>query len=261
MTLEVLETPSQFSEFLYSAKLGQILGLIRKMLEAEITDDTQYDACKSRIVELMLERELKVDHREYWLMLDYIQEVGFEVTHLDTGSGDYSSKRVSIERKASDLVGSVWDDRLYRQLSMMTEMSEHSFVIITRDYKKLKRDLNKRGVNQQVLLGFIASMCAMGYPPLFIPDEYDASALIAKLIHKLEDDQNRLYSPRPKKPTPEAYRNAILESLPGVGYKLRKRMLKLFPTIEALCSASITDIQEVDGIGAKMAERIYSALH
>ena len=259
--LDVLTTPSKFSEFLYSAKLGEVLSLLRKMIDNEHPDDSQYDACKSRIVEMMLERELKADHREYWLMLDYIQEVGFEVTHLNTGDGDYSSKKVAIERKASDLVGSVWDERLYSQLSMMTELSDYSFVIITRDYKKLKRDLSKRGVNQQVLLGFIASMCAMGYPPVFIPDEYDAAALIGKIIHKIEDDQNRLYSPRPKKPTPEAYRNAIMESLPGIGYVLRKRMLKLFPTIEALCSASASDIQKVDGIGAKMAERIFSALH
>jgi len=253
-------TEKELADFLKTAKLGELLARIREMKD-ENADDTQLEAIKDRIVNVMLERNLQADHREYWVMLDYIQEVGFEVTHLDTGSGDYSSTKVSIERKAADLVGSVWDERLYRQLSMMTEMSEYSYVIVTRDYAKLKYDLSKRGVNPQVLLGFIASMCAMGYPPLFIPDEYDASALIAKLIHKHEDDHNRLYSPRPKKATPEAYRNAIIESLPGVGYKLRRRLTKLFPTIESLVAAPVSELVKVDGIGAKMADRIFSALH
>ena len=46
------------------------------------------------------------------------------------------------------------------------------------------------------LLGYIASLCAVGYPPIFMPDKYDASDLIER-IDKSEDDNHGLFVARP----------------------------------------------------------------
>lgn len=257
-----VESPIQFAEWLDKSPLGAIIGGLREMLdEPDRFAQEDFDAVKEAIVDEMLKRNLRVDHREYWVMLDYMAQLGWQVCHLDTGSGDYASERISIERKATDLTPSVWDDRLARQLTAMNENADCSFVVITRSWDKLKMDLRRRKVNQQTLISFVASMTARGYPPLFIPDEYDAARFMDKLAHIMEDDKNRLYSPRPRKPTVPEYRNAVIESLPSVGYQTRKKLLKVFPTIEALCKASVQDLCAIDGIGKKTAEKIHATLH
>lgn len=255
-------SPTQFSDWLLKSPLGTVIAGLRDMLEhTQDFEQSQFDAVKEQIVDEMLKRNLRVDHREYWVMLDYMAGLGWEVCHLNTGEGDYCSERISIERKATDLTPSVWDDRLARQLTAMNEEADCSFVVITRSWAKLKMDLRRRKVNQQTLISFVASMTARGYPPLFIPDEYDAARFMDKLAHIMADDKNRLYSPRPRKPSVEEYRNAVIESLPTVGYQTRKKLLKVFPTIKELSNASVGDLMEIDGIGKKTAQKIHATLN
>ena len=82
-----------------------------------------------------------------------------------------------------------------------------------------------------------------------------------RLVSKLEADTHGLYVRRPKKAGPSAYRNAIFETLPGVGPKLRRKIAERFLTIQDLAGATIEELQEIDGVGNKTAERIYAILH
>jgi len=52
-----------------------------------------------------------------------------------------------------------------------------------------------------------------------------------------------------------------IDELPGVGPKLRKELFARFGTFEAVKGASISDLQQVPGIGAITARKIYLALH
>ena len=208
----------------------------------------------------MMSRHKRVDHREHWAMISYLSDLGFEIVQLPTGQGDITSKRVSIERKEDDLLPSLFDDRRLRQLGAMREEAEFSYLIVTKSYEDVKAGARERGISDKILLGFIASLCATGYPPLFIADRHDASNLIHRIVEKIEDDRPRLYVARPKSPEVIEYRNVIIEALPKIGSKTRRKITQVFPSIHDLSQASIEDLSQIEGVGEKTAQRIYEIM-
>jgi len=271
----LIETTEALSEW-HEAEpgLGEMLGFYRYLnlkLDADDYEEQQmaspidfYDARETvgrRILVEMMSRHRRVDHREHWTMIGYLNELGFEVVHLDTGQGDVASRRVSIERKEDDLIPSLFDDRRLRQLSAMREEAEFSYLIVTKTYEDVKADLQQREVSSKILTSFIASLCAVGYPPIFIGDRHDASQIMHSIVSKIEDDHHRLYVPRPKGNKPSAYRDAMVEALPKVGVKTRRKLVAEFGSIAELCKASKEDLEAIEGIGKATAEQIFDCLH
>tara|TARA_Y100001973_G_scaffold9103_1_gene12429 strand:+ start:194 stop:1063 length:870 start_codon:yes stop_codon:yes gene_type:complete len=270
---DIISDPERLAEEVERAKLGRTLSLLRGTLKdagldfQEIRQELTQPPIESReriarylseeAISELIRRKLRVDHREYWLMLDYIAEAGFEIVHLNTGEGDYASDKVSIERKDKDWWSSLFGDgRVMKQLSTMREDAEFSFLIVSRSWTQLKRELSAKNVSPEVMVGFVASLSVIGYPPIFCDDNHDASRLIERIVHKVEDDHARVFIERPKKATPAEYRNAIIESLPKIGVKLRRRITDRWPTLAELSTASVEDLESVEGIGKKTAERI-----
>jgi ERCC4-type nuclease len=213
------------------------------------------------IVGELLKRQRKVDHREHWLIRSYLAELGFEISHLHTGQGDVASTRVSIERKEDDLLPSLFDDRRLSQLGAMREEAEFSFVIITKSWEDIKRDAAEKGMSTRTLLGYIASLCATGYPPIFMPDHYDAANLMHRIVEKIEDDVPRLYVARPSSPKPKEYRDVIIQALPKIGLKTRRKLVEQFGSLANLTNATIEELKAVEGVGQATAERIHAVFN
>tara|TARA_R100000908_G_C3718957_1_gene122514 strand:- start:14 stop:829 length:816 start_codon:yes stop_codon:yes gene_type:complete len=254
----------QIEEYLETATLGQLVGFLRYVRKMESSNFPVPDLetkLGMMILDYLLDQGRRVDHREHRDMVAYLGQVGFEIAHLKTGEGDMKSAKVSIERKEDDLMPSLFDDRRLTQLGAMREEAEYSFLIVTKSYQDVKLEVMERGISENILHGYIASLCAVGYPPLFIHDKYDSAQIINRLVAKIESDNHGLYVPRPKKAKATDYRNAMLEALPSVGPKLRRKIVAEFPTIADLSGASIEDLQEIEGIGKKTAERIFSIMH
>ena len=135
----------------------------------------------------------------------------------------------------------------------MREEAEYSYLVVTKSYEAIKR--SRRGVGEQVLTGFVAALCAVGYP-VFIEDKWDAAVVMRKIMDKIDDDTTRLYVPRPRSPKPQEYRNALIEALPKVGIKTRRKIVQAFPSMADLCGATVEQLVEIEGIGQKTAERI-----
>tara|TARA_R110000824_G_scaffold288781_2_gene477223 strand:+ start:52 stop:882 length:831 start_codon:yes stop_codon:yes gene_type:complete len=256
-------------EFLEIATLGQLIGLLdflrsdkmRLMETSPFPSPDLEDQVGVMILNHLLSQGRKVDHREHRDMIAYLGQAGFTIAHLKTGEGDVKSEKVSIERKEDDFMTSLFDDRRLKQLGAMREEADHSFLIITKSYNEVKQDVMERDIGENILVGYIASLCAIGYPPLFISNKYDAARIMKRLVSKLEADTHGLYVRRPKKARPSDYRNAIFETLPGVGPKLRRKIAERFLTIQDLAGATVEELQEIDGVGNKTAERIYDILH
>ena len=223
---------------------------------ADLDLDLIRDLAVNTLVE-ELNQMKRIDHREHWIMRQYLAQLGFEIVHLNTGSGDMASRKVSVERKEDDLLPSLFDQRRLRQLSAMREEAEFSYLVITKSWEEIKLDATKKGMSVRTLLGYIASLCAVGYPPIFMPDKYEAADLINRIVEKIEDDHHRLFVARPSKAKPEDYRNALIEGLPKVGAQTRRRLVAKFGTLSALANATEKDLREVEGIGEVMAKRIY----
>lgn len=254
----------EIEKYLGSATLGQLVGFLRYVRKMESSSFPVPDLearLGMMILDYLLDQGRLVDHREHRDMVAYLGQVGFEITHLKTGEGDMKSEKVSIERKEDDLMPSLFDDRRLTQLGAMREEAEYSFLIVTKSFQEVKMEVMERGIGENILHGYLASLCAVGYPPLFIPDKYDAAQIINRLVAKIEADRHGLYVPRPKKARPSDYRNAMIETLPSIGPKTRRKLIAEFPTLSDLCSASIEDLQEIEGIGKKTAERIFTIMH
>jgi len=265
----LIEDSDALTDFIHEASLGQMLGLLRYLTDNKpswvdaaetVVEDSLVRHLKEKVAEEMMGRHRRVDHREHYTMLSYLGDLGFEVVHLPTGKGDVASTRVSIERKEDDLVPSLFDDRRLRQLGAMRESTEFSYLIVTKSYEDIKQSLRKQKITERTFISFIASLCAVGYPPIFIGDRFDASLLMAKIVDKIEDDKPRLYVPRPKAPTPIEYRNAVIEGLPNVGPKMRRRLTKIYPSIRDLCDATVEELTNIEGIGKSTAEKIVAVL-
>ena len=260
-----------------NGNLSQRLGLLRTILtelEVDWTDiglntltgknlvsRSGAEQIGTGIVGELLSRQRKVDHREHWLIRSYLAELGFEISHLHTGQGDVASRRVSIERKEDDLLPSLFDERRLRQLGAMREEAEFSFIVITKSWDEVKKDAEQKGMSTRTLLGYIASLCSIGYPPLFIPDHFDAANLMHRIVERIEDDLPRLYVPRPNAPKATDYRDAMIEALPKVGIKTRRKLVEAFGSFSCLANATVDEIKSVEGIGEKTAQRIYDVFH
>lgn len=53
----------------------------------------------------------------------------------------------------------------------------------------------------------------------------------------------------------------MIESLPKIGTKTRRRIVETFPNFASLANASVEEIMAIDGIGKKTAEKIHRILH
>ena len=55
--------------------------------------------------------------------------------------------------------------------------------------------------------------------------------------------------------------NPCLETIPGIGAKRRRELLRYFGGIQGIAHASLDELTKVPGISRSLAERIFAALH
>ncbi len=80
------------------------------------------------------------------------------------------------------------------------------------------------------------------------------------LIQHIRDESHRFAITAHKNRRDKKRRQSTLDSIPGVGAKRRKELLRQFGGLQGIRSASIEDLQRVPGISAKIAQTIYDSL-
>lgn len=248
---DVLADPALLAQAIDEGRLGILLTLFRA---AQGTP--QSEQLGEAILTHHLDHPKRIDHREKWTMISYMNDLGFEMVTLPTGGGDYQSTRVAFERKADDYAPSVFDRRLFKQMSKMKEANEFSFLVVTKRWEDIKHELAERGVSDEVMIGFIASCMASGYPPVFVPTEFDAARLMDKVMRKVNDDRSRVFVPTPKKDTDHEVAKAMLSAVPGLGWRAVNTLMERFGSLGGVAGANLDDLKSVKGIGDKTARRI-----
>ncbi|AFS79039.1 exinuclease ABC system, subunit C [Gottschalkia acidurici 9a] len=79
-----------------------------------------------------------------------------------------------------------------------------------------------------------------------------------KLITKIQDEAHRFAITYHRNLRTKDLVKSVLDSIPGVGEKRKKNLLKEFKTIENIKKATIEEISSVDGMNKKVAEEIYN---
>lgn len=195
------------------------------------------------------------DTREASELLEKIRQRGscVEVKQLDFGDFVLSSEIV-IERKTfDDFVKSIYDGRLFKQLSRMNEKYSRPILVIQGDRKKLS------GIGETAFYGALASVLAdFRIPVFFASNEKEVAEIIFHIARREQMEKKKEIRIREgRKPaTISENQRYVVSGIPGVSGVLADRLLTNSSTVEKLFSTSELDLLKVEGIGEVMARRI-----
>ncbi len=97
----------------------------------------------------------------------------------------------------------------------------------------------------------------VGHPILSLPEDSPAF----HLIQHIRDEAHRFAIRGHRARRDKARTHSTLESIPGVGEKRRRALLRYFGGIQGIARASLDELVKVPGIHQSLAERIFSAWH
>ena len=201
---------------------------------------------------------IAVDFRESDSFDGIFEKLGAEVKRMQLPVGDFlCSARLVVERKTrSDFEQSIIDGRLYSQLGMVLDNYERVVVLVEGESAEGR-------IRREALLGAYATIISdYGATLLFTRNMKKSAEMIfalAKHEQIAKRSPMRIYAKR-KTLTPSQTSRAVVESLPSVGPKLAKNLLRHFGTAEAVLKASERELMEVEGMGKKKAKLIRTVL-
>ena len=202
-----------------------------------------------------------VDERERGSSIpETLVELGAAVIYTMAGVGDYIvSDRVAIERKTMhDLAESLFDGRLFDQARRLSEYYEIPVLLIEGDLARLE-EYTSRG--QQIRLALAALALDYGIRILWSLNQRETARIIYSLACREQYGGRRsvVVHRKPRLDKLWVQQLYVVQSLPGIGPKLAERLLEKFGSIEAICKASIVELERV--LGYERAQRVYRVLH
>ena len=213
---------------------------------------------RTHIKEDVLEVRVIADDRER--QSGVIQALN-ELDHVETlvqrlELGDYlAGNRLLVERKTlSDFAISIVDGRLFSQAVRLFRSPYESVLILEGEAK----GASTSGVRREAIQGAIITVnMVLGIPLLRSRDPRETAHLMIYAVRQIESiSQGAVrrggYRPKGK----EKRQLFILQGLPGIGREKAKRLLDTFGSVEAVMKAASKDLQSVEGIGKRTAERI-----
>lgn len=248
--LELLRSKLQTS-FDTASSFGQIVketAKNQKTLEA-------YDAQLQQPV-------IVIDHREYRSTVARVladKEVVVKPKQLDVG--DYVvSSRIGVERKTvDDFLQSLIAGKLFDQLQRLRGAYARPLLVL-----EGKGLFTKRNMNHNAIFGsLIAISVDFGIPIISTENPAETADLLFIMAKREQRDEDRSVALRGDKPSLNLSQQQrfIIEGLPHISSVMAQRLLKHFGSINALVSATPEELQEVDGVGKRIAHEIFKVFH
>lgn len=105
-----------------------------------------------------------------------------------------------------------------------------------------------------------------GQERLFLAGEEQPRMLAADspalhLIQRIRDEAHRFAITGHRQRRAKARTHSVLETVPGLGPRKRRELLRQFGGLQGVVRAGIDDLAKVHGIGRKLAQSIYDTLH
>ncbi|MBI2041120.1 MAG: DEAD/DEAH box helicase [DPANN group archaeon] len=202
------------------------------------------------------------DVRERGLVVDKLFESGAHVTVGTLTSGDFIlSEDVGVERKiVNDFVVSLLDGRLFEQVRELKGHFAKPLIILEGNFEDI---FKVRQVHPSALWGALASLVLdWGVPILFASNPTETAELLITIAKREQLERGKAVAVRlDQKPrTVAEMQQFLVEGLPAVGPTLAKNLLRHFKSPINVFTASLEDLQKVDGVGEKKAEMIRKIL-
>lgn len=185
-----------------------------------------------------------------------LEGLGLEITLKSLEVGDYVlSDRLAVERKtAEDFVSSIIDPErnLFRQISDLARTYDRPVLILE------GRDLYARQMNPASIRGALASIAVDYGVPIIPTENQEETAAVLSLLAARERKDGREPKAHGHKTarTLKEQQEYLISAIPNVGPAVAKNLLKHFGSIEKVMTASTEDLQQVELVGPKIAERI-----
>jgi DNA excision repair protein ERCC-4 len=181
---------------------------------------------------------------------------GVEVVVKRLSMGDYcADDTVLFERKTlADFALSIVDGRLFRQTIRLANSAYRCVLIL----EGTAADHADTGVRREAMQGALITISLiLGIPVLRSRDPQETAGLIVYAARQVRiaargGVQRSGYRPKGKRKR-QSY---ILQGLPGIGPERAARLLDRFGSVEGAICASSEELQSVEGIGRRTAEKI-----
>jgi Fanconi anemia group M protein len=189
-------------------------------------------------------------------MARLLESRGLEVTVRNLEVGDYVvSEKVAIERKtAQDFVSSLIDPQrnLFRQIGDLARTYDRPVLILE------GRDLYTRQVAASSIRGALASLAVDYGVPIIPTEDMEETASVIALLAKREQKEGREPKVHGHKTarTLKEQQEYLISSIPSVGPAVARNLLRHFGSIERVMNATQEELQEVEKVGPRIAERI-----
>jgi len=200
-----------------------------------------------------------IDNREPDEICDSLESMGAQIEISQLALGDYIiSDRLIVERKTrQDFESSIFDGRLFHQLSDLTSSCERVVLLVEGESGEKSR------ISRHALLGAYSSVVSdFGCAIFFTKSPQATAEMLYSLAHHEQLSKSSglpVYAKRRAR-TSEEQKRAIIESLPNVGPSLARALLSYFCTVENVMSAPVSELCEVGKIGEKKARAIRQLL-
>jgi Fanconi anemia group M protein len=196
-----------------------------------------------------------VDFRERE-MAKLLESLGIEVTVKSLEVGDYViSDKVAIERKtAQDFVASIIDPQrnLFRQMADLARTYDRPVLILE------GRDLYTSQMNAGSIRGAMISVAVdYGIPIIPTEDRDETASVIALLARRemREGHEPKVHGHKTAR-TLKEQQEYLVSAISSVGPTVARNLLKHFGSVEKIMTASSDQLQEVELVGPKIAQRI-----
>ncbi|MFH0868558.1 MAG: DEAD/DEAH box helicase [Candidatus Woesearchaeota archaeon] len=166
------------------------------------------------------------------------------------------SSRVGVEFKTvEDFVQSIIDGRLLQQIKNLKNNFERPLLVI----EGIEDIYSVRNVHANAIRGMLAAITvSYGVPILYTKNFKDTAQLLNIIAKREQEETSKDFSLHPEKKnlSIKEQQEYIISSLPGVGSGLAKPLLKHFKSVKNVINAEQKQLEEVEKIGKKKAERI-----
>jgi Fanconi anemia group M protein len=214
-------------------------------IEAE---ETEKDADRPEIMVYVDPRETEMGKR--------LEAQGLSIALKNLEVGDYIvSDRVAIERKtAEDFVSSIIDPsrNLFRQVEDLARSFQKPLLILE------GRNLYSRQMSPNSIRGAMAAIAIDYGVPILPTENSDETAAVIALLARREKAEGREPKVHGRKTarTLKEQQEYMVSALPSVGPAVARNLLKHFGSVQAVVNASEEELQKVELVGPKIAERI-----
>lgn len=200
-----------------------------------------------------------IDYREqknHPQITELLDSYGFNTIIKSLEIGDFICNGVIIEHKTAEDYGkSIKNKLLFQQCHDMKANSDMDcYVLVSARIKDILRMENP--MKQNALFASIASIQERGVQIMFLESEDFVANQMRYLFTKHHDGKNRNINPVRKAVSKKDVIINNYMTLPGVDIVLAERLYKRFPIPDLLYTAMPSELQKVDGIGEKIANKI-----